>query len=216
PPEALPAILQPQLHDGEQFRYTMVTNVRTPNSTWPLNTSFVTTVTDRPGTPLRWVEHFTDGPAMGEDRIFSLAPDGSFQDDKDMPSSESNFLYNTALFGDPPQDLAVGSAWQTRIKGTNPIAVAMGIIKVQAVTVDPSRATVKLRFAYHASVRVHYPADHGTPDYSSHDVADATGNVTFESGILTTFSASARNEHDEPDGHRVSYDTTLEMTLVQI
>ena len=212
----LPPILQPQLRDGQQFRYQMIFAIRDPQMSSRLDNSFSVVVTDQPGQPLRWIQHYMGGPRTGMDVAFSISPDGFLISQKtNAPSAEASFLYNRALFGDPPTNLAVGTKWQNWIKATNPLGPPFGFLNVEVTSVDASQGLVELRFVYKLNARIRYPEDHGDPTYSSHDVSDATGTATFNGGIMTSLVATTSNAHDMPNGRRMFFDSTVTMSLAQ-
>ncbi|HEY5257118.1 MAG TPA: hypothetical protein VIJ12_01930 [Candidatus Baltobacteraceae bacterium] len=215
PLRALPPILQPQLHDGEQFRYQLTFDVRGGMSD-RMEMPFTDSTIVQPGRPLAWTRRYTGGDRSGESFAFQLDSSGNpINQTLKAASADVTFLYNRELFGDPPASFALGSTWQSRVTGPNPFGPPFGIIKVKVASIDAAKGLVVLAFAYDVDAHIRYPADHGEPSYSSHDVAKIIGSATFKNGIMTSLNSGGPNGHDLSNGNRITYTLKQTLTLLQ-
>lgn len=203
PSAPLPALLQPQVHAGEVFRYQNQILTSIPSnrlsSARPLRTLvYADAVSGVSSAGIVWTR---TSSFLGKAQVarFSSDATGTVFDSDRHAASIRSFMYNTALFGKPPAELSIGERWTNTVNGAN--------------TIDSWTVTVADVQPASDFVRLHLLLQTRDAQVSRYSFGDRwrEGDVVFERGIMTSLSLRGTDWmfSDPPRLQSVGFDPTL-------
>lgn len=202
----LPALLAPNVRKGQQLHYhtTWTRQTHAPalaGSPILTGVDYTVTVLDVTGTSVSWNRKYTGG----SDALLKFSSDASGQvvDRSGRKAAELPvFIYNSALLGNPPQQLRRGATWTNTIHR----AASQELWTSTVEEADPLTRTVRLRLTF----RGHSEVGGGGATYSEEQ--SEAGEAVFVQGVMTKLSMQGRETTVYPE-RRITESVAIETRL---
>ncbi len=208
---ALPALLTPQVHPGQQLHYqtTWTSVMNSPQAAGtkpePVRRTYTVNVSGASGGQLSWTQQYN---AAAEPLLkFSSDASGEVVDRNNQKASGvPDFVYNASLLGHPPEALQPGVRWTNAIR--QPGSDAFWTSTVEEV--NAATGVVRLRLSFQSQGARGFQGDKSIQDERE------DGEAVFVHGVMTKLALQGRETTTTAQSRivqAVAIDTQLENAI---